>query len=60
MTSRLSRRPPGLRDAWPTSKRFIAAAHARGMRVITELVMNHTSDQHPVVPAGARGQTGSP
>jgi len=28
-------------------KRFIAAAHARGMRVITELVVNHTSDQHP-------------
>ncbi len=28
-------------------RRFIAAAHARGMRVITELVINHTSDQHP-------------
>jgi maltose alpha-D-glucosyltransferase/alpha-amylase len=28
-------------------KRFIAAAHARGIRVITELVINHTSDQHP-------------
>jgi len=28
-------------------KRFIAAAHDRGMRVITELVVNHTSDQHP-------------
>jgi len=26
---------------------FIRAAHARGMRVITELVINHTSDQHP-------------
>ena len=25
----------------------IAAAHARGIRVITELVINHTSDQHP-------------
>ena len=32
---------------WPTCKRFIAAAHARGIRVITELVINHTSDQHP-------------
>jgi maltose alpha-D-glucosyltransferase/alpha-amylase len=28
-------------------KRFIAAAHALGIRVITELVINHTSDQHP-------------
>jgi maltose alpha-D-glucosyltransferase/alpha-amylase len=25
---------------------FLKAAHDRGMRVITELVMNHTSDQH--------------
>jgi maltose alpha-D-glucosyltransferase/alpha-amylase len=27
-------------------KRFVAEAHARGLRVITELVINHTSDQH--------------
>jgi maltose alpha-D-glucosyltransferase / alpha-amylase len=27
--------------------RVLAAAHERGMRVITELVVNHTSDQHP-------------
>ncbi len=26
---------------------FLEEAHARGMRVITELVLNHTSDQHP-------------
>jgi maltose alpha-D-glucosyltransferase/alpha-amylase len=26
---------------------FMKAAHARGIRVITELVINHTSDQHP-------------
>jgi len=26
---------------------FLAAAHERGIRVITELVINHTSDQHP-------------
>lgn len=26
---------------------FLDAAHARGIRVITELVINHTSDQHP-------------
>ncbi|MCG3113203.1 MAG: maltose alpha-D-glucosyltransferase [Candidatus Manganitrophus sp. SB1] len=28
-------------------RRFLEAAHARGMRVIIELVLNHTSDQHP-------------
>ena len=28
-------------------KDFVAAAHERGIRVITELVINHTSDQHP-------------
>ncbi|NKE71170.1 maltose alpha-D-glucosyltransferase [Nitrospiraceae bacterium HYJII51-Mn-bac16s-1-B09] len=28
-------------------RRFLEAAHARGMRVIIELVVNHTSDQHP-------------
>ncbi|XSG81346.1 MAG: maltose alpha-D-glucosyltransferase [Methyloligella sp. ZOD6] len=27
-------------------KQFVSAAHARGLRVITELVVNHTSDQH--------------
>jgi len=26
---------------------FLDAAHERGLRVITELVINHTSDQHP-------------
>ena len=28
-------------------KEFLAAAHQRGIRVIIELVLNHTSDQHP-------------
>jgi maltose alpha-D-glucosyltransferase/alpha-amylase len=28
-------------------KAFLAAAHSRRIRVITELVLNHTSDQHP-------------
>jgi maltose alpha-D-glucosyltransferase/alpha-amylase len=28
-------------------RKFIHEAHARGLRVITELVINHTSDQHP-------------
>ncbi len=28
-------------------RRFVSEAHKRGLRVITELVINHTSDQHP-------------
>ena len=28
-------------------KRFVNQAHERGMKIITELVINHTSDQHP-------------
>lgn len=28
-------------------KTFLTAAHSRGIRVIIEMVLNHTSDQHP-------------
>ncbi|MGQ0603743.1 MAG: maltose alpha-D-glucosyltransferase [Anaerolineales bacterium] len=28
-------------------KRFLDTAHQRGLRVVTDLVLNHTSDQHP-------------
>ncbi len=39
---------------------FVEAAHARGLRVITELVINHTSDQHPWFQAARRAPPGSP
>ena len=41
-------------------KEFLAAAHDRGIRVITELVINHTSDQHPWFQRARRAPKGSP
>ncbi len=38
---------------------LLQAAHRRGMRVITDLVLNHTSDQHPWFQA-ARADRNSP
>ncbi|HET6605186.1 MAG TPA: maltose alpha-D-glucosyltransferase, partial [Rhodopila sp.] len=40
-------------------KRFVAAAHARGIRVIAELVVNHTSDQHHWFQRARRAKPGS-
>jgi maltose alpha-D-glucosyltransferase / alpha-amylase len=40
-------------------RRFINEAHARGLRVITELVINHTSDQHPWFQKARRSPPGS-
>ena len=40
--------------------RLIKAAHDRGLQVITELVINHTSDQHPWFQAARRAPPGSP
>src|ERR1700738_5220979 len=40
-------------------RHFINAAHARGIRVITELVINHTSDQHPWFQRARRAKPGS-
>ena len=39
---------------------LIEAAHARGLRIITELVLNHTSDQHPWFQRARRAPAGSP
>ncbi|HEY4367808.1 MAG TPA: maltose alpha-D-glucosyltransferase [Steroidobacteraceae bacterium] len=39
---------------------FITEAHRRGLKVITELVINHTSDQHPWFQAARRAPPGSP
>jgi len=41
-------------------KEFLNEAHRRQIRVITELVINHTSDQHPWFQRARRAPKGSP
>src|SRR5579883_240348 len=41
-------------------KEFLAAAHDRGLQVMIELVMNHTSDQHPWFQRARHAPPGSP
>jgi len=41
-------------------KAFLDAAHQRGMQVMIELVVNHTSDQHPWFKAARLAPAGSP
>ena len=41
-------------------KEFLAAAHRHGIRVITELVLNHTSDQHAWFQRARTAPPGSP
>ncbi len=41
-------------------KRFLHAAHDRDMQVMVELVINHTSDQHPWFQAARLAAPGSP
>jgi maltose alpha-D-glucosyltransferase/alpha-amylase len=41
-------------------RNFLQEAHGRGLRVITELVINHTSDQHPWFQRARRAPPGSP
>ncbi|MDH6057995.1 maltose alpha-D-glucosyltransferase [Umezakia ovalisporum] len=40
-------------------KKLLAAAHRRGIRVIIELIINHTSDQHPWFQRARRAPKGS-
>ncbi len=41
-------------------KAFLNAAHDRGLQVMIELVVNHTSDQHPWFQAARNAPPGSP
>ncbi|WP_066380142.1 maltose alpha-D-glucosyltransferase [Anabaena sp. CA = ATCC 33047] len=41
-------------------KQLLTAAHQRGIRVIIELIINHTSDQHPWFQRARRSPKGSP
>lgn len=40
-------------------QKFLKQAHKRGLKVITELVINHTSDQHPWFQRARRAKPGS-
>ena len=41
-------------------KKFLQAAHERGLQVVIELVLNHTSDQHPWFQRARSAPPGSP
>src|SRR5688572_23601620 len=40
-------------------KAFLKAAHARNIRVVIELILNHTSDQHPWFKRARKAKSGS-
>ena len=40
-------------------KKLIEEAHSRGLKIITELVINHTSDQHPWFQRARKAKPGS-
>lgn len=40
-------------------KLFLKEAHRRGLKVITELILNHTSDQHPWFQKSRKARSGS-
>ena len=41
-------------------RELLDQAHERGLRIITELVLNHTSDQHPWFQRARRARPGTP
>ena len=52
----------GVNPSYGTRKQvrqFVREAHERGIRVVTELVINHTSDQHPWFQAARNAPPGS-
>jgi maltose alpha-D-glucosyltransferase/alpha-amylase len=52
----------GIHPAYGTMRdfrAFLAEAHRRGLRVITELVLNHTSDRHPWFQRARRARPGT-
>ena len=52
----------GVHPSYGTRKQvrqFVREAHERGIRVVTELVINHTSDQHPWFQAARQAPPGS-
>jgi maltose alpha-D-glucosyltransferase / alpha-amylase len=51
--------PRGVRHDRADFRRFLKEAHKRDIRVITELVINHTSDQHPWFQRARRAPKGS-
>jgi maltose alpha-D-glucosyltransferase/alpha-amylase len=53
----------GVHPSYGTVEDFralVEAAHGRGIRVVIELVVNHTSDQHPWFQRARRAPRGSP
>src|SRR5688572_10246717 len=44
----------------PEFRTFLQEAHRRGLRVLTELVINHTSDQHAWFQKSRRARPGDP
>jgi maltose alpha-D-glucosyltransferase/alpha-amylase len=52
----------GIHQSYGTLKdfrEFLRQAHSRGLKVITELVLNHTSSQHPWFQSSRRAPAGS-